>query len=237
MVQLSVRKNATTQRYSRSRDAKSGNLRAASRFELETYEECLYGNKAVLRLIAACDLKVMATIVRHALNEGRRSRWDMRRDERHREELLKRAIEGFKAMQELSRITGRLDGMDWKLEEAGAREALFCLKSNPDSKAKALGEPGGSRGLPGETHYLVTLEEYVMAKIGERATPAAFAGLLYALLAGFDCCPDAGIVPESLKTKLDRFRRRNPALMQDIKQKTKCDSSGKNELDRRYGTN
>ena len=189
---------------------------------------------AIFRLIPPCELLVMLNLVRHSIKYGRRARTDMERAELIKQGKLSRAIDGLEVAEEIISKHGKQEQTTelavLRECKVGFRKILDRIQSDPDCRPKAL---GSSNGKPSPV-YLVYLQEYITSKIGRKSQPSETAYMLSALLAGFDQSPTkkGAIVADTLAKRLREFESRNPGRMEEIKRKTACDPSGKNELDR-----
>jgi len=176
----------------------------------------------------------MVNLVRDSLPDyGTRAYGVIARRDVEKKTELGCAISGLRTAANIARRSGETEAATrWDSDADQFQEILRFVEC--DSRAKTLGALR-SKKMPGALLYLASLEEYIIAKTGTAPRPTETAHIVCALLTGFDRYPDAGIDPDLLARKLKGFRKRNPLYIQEIKQKNKCNSAGKNELDRIYG--
>jgi hypothetical protein len=186
------------------------------------------------KLVPSCNFWVLVNLVRNSLPEHGRRLYDiLRESDAQKKSELECAISGFHAAARMARHAGDTDAAArWESEASHFSEILKRVES--DSRPKVRGALHGKK-LPGAMLYLVYLEEYITVKTAIRPLPSETAHIVSALLCGLDRYPNEGIDADLLSQRLKKYREQNPLDVEDMKRKTKRDSSGQNELDRRLG--
>lgn len=199
-------------------------------FDKNKYELALSNYPGVAKLVAPCDLTMLANLVRHSFPEFSKEAYkDIRLANRRLEIDLEQRIHVCQETAKNLRNTGQIEqAID---QESGETHYRKTLKEVRRESTKDLGRLD-AKTLPFAPLYLELLERHIGAKTGRAPKPVEFARILEALTAGFDRRPEGGIDPDSLAKKQKGFRERCPLWVEDAIRKKQCDSLGMNELDR-----